>query len=78
MTKRSRLAEEKSPVQLSIQNGRQSHLEAGHKKRPRDGHLKAGPSGFRWGTVFSVYLTIKCLKNEPYLEPQEVILHCSI
>jgi hypothetical protein len=39
-------------VRFLIQNGRQSHLKAGHKKRPRDGHSKAGPSGFWWGTVF--------------------------
>jgi hypothetical protein len=51
MTKWSRLAKEKSPVWFSIQNGRQSHLKAGHKKHPRDGHSKAGPSGFWWGTV---------------------------
>ncbi len=38
-------------VRFWIQNGRQSHLKAGHKKCPRDGHSKAGPSGFRWGTV---------------------------
>jgi hypothetical protein len=38
-------------VRVSIQNGCQSHLKARPKKCPRDGHLKTGPSGFRWGTV---------------------------
>jgi hypothetical protein len=50
VTKRSRLAEEKSLVRLSKQDGRFYHLKAG-KKRPRDGHLKAGQSGFRMSTV---------------------------
>jgi hypothetical protein len=38
-------------VRVSIQNGRQSHLKHGHKKCPRDDHLKAGLSGFQMVTV---------------------------
>ena len=30
------------------------HLKAGPKKCPRDGHLKAGQSGFRRGTVYCI------------------------
>jgi hypothetical protein len=53
MTKRSRLAEEKSPVLLWKQDGQFYHLKPGHKKCPRDDRSNAGRSSFRMYTVLS-------------------------
>jgi hypothetical protein len=54
MPKRSRLAEEKSPVRFSNgkkQNG--GHLKTGPKFCPANDHLNTGRSGFRMLTVHS-------------------------
>jgi hypothetical protein len=58
MPKRSRLAEEKSPVGFGQkkQNGGQIADRKPEKKRPRDGHSNSGSSGFRWGTVIMFIL----------------------
>jgi hypothetical protein len=71
MKKRSRLAEEKSPVRLSIQNGGQMRSKVGLKNCPRDGHSNAGSYGFRWGTVFLMLLNYvsKYLLHWPLVPP---------
>jgi hypothetical protein len=55
MTKRSRLAEEKSPVRLSKQDGRFYHLKPGLKKCLKNDHLNTGQSSIQWFTVVCLH-----------------------
>jgi hypothetical protein len=66
MPKRSRLAEEKSPVWLS------SHSIAGPKKCLRDGHSNAGQFGFRMCTV-DVHFKIG---SNQFVKTFNIVLHC--
>ncbi len=62
MPKWSRLAEKTRTIRSGPNHLKAGPFKAGPKKCPRDGHSKAGQSGFRRGTV-CIYVYVKGFMN---------------